>query len=271
MDRVPLLFVQEVLLLLDRTHNLYRNIPQYPSTWGSVADRRGVKRHTCVTVYLRKNPVFSIWTSRTAVPVPVPLKYLDHYPVEEIQISKKSEQGMRICHPMTKANLQLLQRHFRRGHPCELTVCANFIGVAPVEQLFSTLSRLTELYLHNRKAVPMEILTQSIHRGTLSRLICSIDVHVSEEFLPVLLRFVASEQFEVLAIASSSGPVSSEVFLKEAIDAFLSRPRRKKFSFFILERHRDLCGRLTEEDVREKVKVVFGSETLLSVNRSKSY
>uniref|UniRef100_A0A1I7YXB7 Glycosyltransferase family 1 protein n=1 Tax=Steinernema glaseri TaxID=37863 RepID=A0A1I7YXB7_9BILA len=270
MDRVPLRFIEEVLLLLDSIPYWIRKTLHYPSTWGKVAARRGVKEQVRVNVYLSQEPVFSLWTSHAGTNMPVPLEDLEQFVIRDIFIYKENRVWREERHPLNKKNFQLLQRHLRRGYPCYLALHANFSGISYLEQLCLAPSRVTHFSFDGLDPfdlpLPTEILTQNIDRGALRCLVCSNGVHVTNEFFPVILRFVASEQFEHLMFASSSGPVSSKVFLEGAIDAFLSRPRRKQFWFVISERYRDICGRLMGEDVREEVGVEFRrTRTLLSV------
>uniref|UniRef100_A0A1I7YXY3 F-box domain-containing protein n=1 Tax=Steinernema glaseri TaxID=37863 RepID=A0A1I7YXY3_9BILA len=255
MDRVPICFIEDVLLQLERLQvSSYGKFPQYPSIWGKVAARKCFRISATLAVFLvsKKEAVFYVTSNNKFVP----LGDLEEFTVEVIQIYK-SGQPTKDCYPMTKANLQLLQKHLRRGYPCGLTFDANFSGVALVEQLCLAPSRLTELQILNCQLLPTEILTQNINRGTLRCLLCSNGVHVTNEFFPVLLRFVASEQFEKLNFDSSSGPVSSRICLMGVINAFLSTPRRKKFSFVIPRLYEDCCSHLTTEDVQERVSVHF--------------
>uniref|UniRef100_A0A1I7YX95 Mab-21 domain-containing protein n=1 Tax=Steinernema glaseri TaxID=37863 RepID=A0A1I7YX95_9BILA len=268
MDRVPLCFIEEVLLLLEIQKPLFScDTLQYPSTWGRVSASKGVREQAVLDVYFESNkePFFEVFSSG-----PVPLEDLDQYVLRRIAIREESGVLTEDRHPLNKENFQLWRRHLRKGHPCTLALLANFSGVSLVEQLCLAPSRVTNFYFSRHLPLPTKLLTQSIHRGTLRWLICS-SVHVTKEIFPVLLRFVASEPFEKFKLTCSTGPVSSRVVLEGAIDAFLSRPRRKQLSFVISERYRDFCGRLTGEDLREKVEVEFRcTRTLLHVCPSES-
>uniref|UniRef100_A0A1I8AKX5 FBD domain-containing protein n=1 Tax=Steinernema glaseri TaxID=37863 RepID=A0A1I8AKX5_9BILA len=266
MDRVPRRFIEEVLLHLEYLF-APRKLPKYPSTWGRVAAKKGARKLAHLEVFLEPEKVFYLKSCREK---PLPFEDLDQFVLEGIAIHKEGGWKKEDRHPMTKANFQLLKKHLRKGHPCYLDLFADFKSSPLVEKLCLAPSRVSSFYLGKANvALPTERLTRIIHRGTLSCLTC-YDVRVTKEFFPVLLRFVASEKFEKLSIASSSGPVSNEVFLKGVIDAFLSRPRKMHFSFVISKRYRNICGRLTGEVLREKIEVDFQhTRTLLSMHEMK--
>uniref|UniRef100_A0A1I8ACL2 Glycerophosphodiester phosphodiesterase n=1 Tax=Steinernema glaseri TaxID=37863 RepID=A0A1I8ACL2_9BILA len=250
MDRVPLLFIEEVLLQLDSTPYWIRKTLHYPSTWGKIAAKRGVKEQARVNLYLRQEPVFSIWSFHTGIKTPVPFEDLDQFVLEGVTISKEEGQGR----PLTKANLQLLQRHLRRGYPCSLILKADFRGTI-AEQLCLAAPQVVSIQMNSQVSPSVEILTRSIERGTLRTLWCTSAVRLTKKLFPVLLKLVASEQFKFLRIARSSGAISNEACLTGVINALLGRPRRQKFTFYVAQRYENLCSRLVGDDVRVNVEI----------------
>uniref|UniRef100_A0A1I8A507 FTH domain-containing protein n=1 Tax=Steinernema glaseri TaxID=37863 RepID=A0A1I8A507_9BILA len=237
MDRVPLRFIEEVLFCVERRPYWTREIPKYPSIWGRVAEREGIRNTAKIHVHFSRNneAIFSVLSTSTGEETPVALEDLQQFVLEIIEI----DEAMIIEGMHLDANID------------------DFSGVPLVERFCLTPSRVTEIRLDKRLPLPIELLTRSIEQGTLRRLECEFSVHVTEELFQVLLRFVASERFQRLSFYRSSGPVSNETFLRGAIDVFLSRKRRQIFKIHVPELYHNVCKRLTEGDTWENVEVHF--------------
>uniref|UniRef100_A0A1I8A4F8 Uncharacterized protein n=1 Tax=Steinernema glaseri TaxID=37863 RepID=A0A1I8A4F8_9BILA len=253
MDRVPLRFVEEVLLQLDTKDSLY------PSFWGKVAERKRPRKHARILVYFEPNTEGRFSVRSTTSLRPVALEDLDQFVLVSIHIREGFGQRTEGQYPLTKSNLKLLQRHLRRGHPCDLSLFEDLERASLVEQLCLAPSRLTRIYLFKHQPLPTAILTRNIELGTLRSLNCPSGVIVTQEVVPAVLRFVASENFKSLLLPQMSGEASKESFVKGVIDAFLSRPRRQKFEFNVSERYKRVCAPLAGEGMRGKVYVNFNS------------
>uniref|UniRef100_A0A1I8A5Y8 Uncharacterized protein n=1 Tax=Steinernema glaseri TaxID=37863 RepID=A0A1I8A5Y8_9BILA len=259
MDSVPILFIEEVLFQLEQPSHV-KEIPRYPWTWGRVADRKVVKKKVTIVIYQEPNKESSFRLEPANAPIIVlepapPLENLEQFALETITIYNKRRferaDTRNRRYPLNQENFQLLQRHFRRGHPCDLSLFADFQGAPLVNQLCLAPSRVTKIFLNN-ETLPTDILTRSIERGTLRNLTCNA-TRLTQELFPVVFKFVASENFRSLIFSQLHGEVSNETFVEGLVDAFLSGPRRQLFHFFVNERYRNLFGRLKGKDMWKKV------------------
>uniref|UniRef100_A0A1I8A4Z9 Mitochondrial ribonuclease P protein 1 n=1 Tax=Steinernema glaseri TaxID=37863 RepID=A0A1I8A4Z9_9BILA len=263
MDRVPILFIKEVLLQLEQPCHV-KEIPQYPSTWGKVASRKVVRKPAELEVYYaaNKEPVFFLRTSGPSSPLA--LEDLEQFALESIAIRKKRyfDDIYTLPYPLTKANIQLLQKHLQRGHPCRL-LSVDVNGLPLLKQLCCLApSRITHIYVKKNQPLPTEVLTQSVERGTLCHLNCAYSINMTQDTFMVLKKFVASKNFDSLILTTFHGSLSEVTFIEGVVDAFLSRPRRQQFNFFASEHYEKLCGLLEEQAKQDKVDVYYSSAFL---------
>uniref|UniRef100_A0A1I7Z2N1 Glyco_tran_10_N domain-containing protein n=1 Tax=Steinernema glaseri TaxID=37863 RepID=A0A1I7Z2N1_9BILA len=91
MDRVPILFMQEVLQFLeheiDWTEIDWEDpVSKFPSTWGTIEKRKGFRKPAALELYIAPNmdPVFFFWSIHTGPHIIEPFANLD-----QVRITKK--------------------------------------------------------------------------------------------------------------------------------------------------------------------------------------
>uniref|UniRef100_A0A1I7ZAR6 Maelstrom domain-containing protein n=1 Tax=Steinernema glaseri TaxID=37863 RepID=A0A1I7ZAR6_9BILA len=255
MDRVPICFIEEVLLQLEDTPRFKNR--KYPSIWGEVADKKLTRKNADLHIYLEsKEKVFFCVYDDDG---PVGLDRIGQFVLENIEFEDILDEDWNATelpkfHPLTKKNFQRLHNVFRKPFPCSLELDFQTDPIHPlVQRLCLAIPRVAELRLASQVPLCMDILTRSIERGTLRFLCCQVDV--TQEMLPVLLKFVTSEKMDKFeAKPSDDSPISYETLLNVIVDAVLTRKRGCRV--LVADRCRHLCDRLNEEVMREKVKVI---------------
>uniref|UniRef100_A0A1I8ADC5 RNA-directed DNA polymerase-like protein n=1 Tax=Steinernema glaseri TaxID=37863 RepID=A0A1I8ADC5_9BILA len=256
MDRVPIRFIEEVVLqLVDNYCFMDR---EYPSIWGRVASKL-TRKKAYLHLYLKSKEQAYFYVDDYDRKQ-VELDRIGQFIIVNIKVEDKKNKGWDIFnppkfHPLTKKNFQLLQNLIRKPFPCFLGFDFQTDPIHPlVQRLCLAIPRVVKLYFNSQVPLSMDILTRSIERGTLSDLSCHTDV--TKETLPVLLRFMASEKMNELMVFRSRGcsqSVSYETLFDAVVDAILNKERGCHIQ--VDERCRNLCGRL--KTMRGKFSVNF--------------
>uniref|UniRef100_A0A1I7ZFG2 F-box domain-containing protein n=1 Tax=Steinernema glaseri TaxID=37863 RepID=A0A1I7ZFG2_9BILA len=255
MDAVPVCFIKEVVLLLERGTSYIRGpqeVAKLSSLWGRISNLAVLK------VYLSSNgqAVFTVDLDDR------PLVWkLEDFKLEQRvfrRIELWNDEGHALfhmdCHPFTEETFKLLRSSHWRDYPCEIAIRYTEENYQPlVDQLCLMPSRVTTLRICSDVRLPMQLLTRIMTSGNLRTFYCHSRLHLPAELLPLLLKFIASKELNhFTAVLERNSPVPCEILITETIDAFLSRERTKPFRFCVGERYEHLCGRL-----KGKEKVVF--------------
>uniref|UniRef100_A0A1I7YKN9 FBD domain-containing protein n=1 Tax=Steinernema glaseri TaxID=37863 RepID=A0A1I7YKN9_9BILA len=261
MDAVPVCFIEEVVLQLERLNNSIKG-PQEVSKLSSIWGR--ITKLAVLEVYLsrRKLAVFSLKCDEE----PVAVEELGQITIQRIEILDNI--GYELdCHPLTKANFELLRKSPWRNYPCELSIRYSGANYHPVvDQLCLMPSRVTKFKVFSYITLPRKPLARIMENGNLRSFECYSGLYLTADLLPLLLKFVASKDLSHFTVViGKSSPVSCETFINGMIDAFLSRERTKPFRFCVGERYEHLCGRFTGTSMAEKVEASFITDNYAAV------
>uniref|UniRef100_A0A1I7ZAL0 FBD domain-containing protein n=1 Tax=Steinernema glaseri TaxID=37863 RepID=A0A1I7ZAL0_9BILA len=273
MDRVPILFIEEVLLQLDdecpwKTDN---DASKFPSIWGRVHDIQRSKKHIYLSVYVfsDKEAVFSVSNFGTSDP----LVNLEQFCLKSIRVHE-GHQTMAddsSHHPLTEANFKVLWKQLAQGRVYSISLEVDEHRSHPlVNRLISAPPRFVKFEAFKLLPSSIEALTRSVEIGILRSFRCYRRLNLTHDLLPVLLKFVASEKMEkFLCNIENNGPVSYNTLLKGVVDAFLSRKRTYRFNFQVDRGTKDICERLREVGRRKKVKIEYCKRTYnhISIDR----
>uniref|UniRef100_A0A1I8ACU5 Tudor domain-containing protein n=1 Tax=Steinernema glaseri TaxID=37863 RepID=A0A1I8ACU5_9BILA len=256
MDRVPICFIEEVVLQLEKTP--YSKDRKYPSIWGEVANKKLTRERAYLHLYLKskEQAYFCVYDGNNEQ---LELDRIGQFVFVDIKVTDDLDEDWNTgelpkYHPLTKKNFQLLQNVILKPFPCSLELYLHTNPTHPlVQRLFLAIPRVAEVRLKSQVPLSMDTVTQSIERGTLKYFSCYyIDIYLTHEMLSVFLRFVASEQMNQFEITlSDDSPVSYEALLNGVIDAVLRRKRGCRIG--VDKRYGHLCARLEEETARVKV------------------
>uniref|UniRef100_A0A1I7ZWX8 Uncharacterized protein n=1 Tax=Steinernema glaseri TaxID=37863 RepID=A0A1I7ZWX8_9BILA len=237
MDRVPICFIEEVLLQISyklcgpTSHGEHHKLP---CIWGRIAKRKPVKEtvglHLCFVS--EKEAHWNVWRHKTSESVP--LANLGHFTISHIVIWGRSMEGYRRCDLLTETNFKVLRKYLRTGLSCIIIFSAKKRCDHPlVRKLCLAPTRVTRIELFKPTPIQLEILTQSVTRGTLRSFEFPFHLNVTNELLHVLLEFVASVQIEEFSLyVALKSPISYETVLSRVAEAFLSRERAQRFKFY---------------------------------------
>uniref|UniRef100_A0A1I7ZW15 F-box domain-containing protein n=1 Tax=Steinernema glaseri TaxID=37863 RepID=A0A1I7ZW15_9BILA len=233
MDCVPIRFIEEVLLQLDYEESYTAKIKmrKLPTTWGRIVKSKKSKQPVCLKVYVVNNEeaVFSI----TRFEQPIPLVDLEQSVIRYIRINI----GGHSCH-------MIYDFKERRDH-------------LVLKQLSLLPTRVTSIELYN-ESFPIEALTQSVERGTLRSFKSRNCLQLTNDLLPVLLKFVASTQMKHLSFfVARRSPMSYETVLAEVVNAFLSTERPHHFRLIADPGTERLCERLKEVGMQNNLEVLY--------------
>uniref|UniRef100_A0A1I8ABJ3 DUF3786 domain-containing protein n=1 Tax=Steinernema glaseri TaxID=37863 RepID=A0A1I8ABJ3_9BILA len=224
MDRVPIRFIQEVLLQLEENQFLDTQDRKYPSIWAEVANKKRTREGADLLIYLtfEEEVLFCVFDDDG----PVELDRIGQFVLDNVFVEDLGEQEehdwiweIEELYPVTKKNFHLLHSLIRKPFPCHLEFNFQTDPIDPlVQRLCLAIPWVAGLRLNSQMPLSMDILTRSVERGTLKYLFCHVDVTVL--LLPVLLRFVASEKMDKFeATPSDDSPISYEALLNGVIDA----------------------------------------------------
>uniref|UniRef100_A0A1I7ZSN3 EAL domain-containing protein n=1 Tax=Steinernema glaseri TaxID=37863 RepID=A0A1I7ZSN3_9BILA len=257
MDRVPILFIEEVMLQFELIPSFLEGTP----LWASIADSKRSRKGVFLYVYLvnDKEAVFSVLNFA----FPEPLVNLVQFGISYITIMDGNK-GMLTdsrFHLLTKTNFKLLRNCLRRGHPCTMHFDVIQRKNHPlVQKLCWAASRITKISFSGQTCLPIEALTRILERGTLRVLESSNFFNVTHEALPFLLKFVASEHMTYFCIdIATNSPVSYNALLSGVVDAFLSVERGRRFRLEVDCGTSGICERLGELVMEGKVSIVYSS------------
>uniref|UniRef100_A0A1I8ADV9 Mini-chromosome maintenance complex-binding protein n=1 Tax=Steinernema glaseri TaxID=37863 RepID=A0A1I8ADV9_9BILA len=228
MDRVPICFIEEVLLQLADTPRFMDR--KYPSMWGEVADMKLAREKADLYIYLesKEQAYFCVDDDDG----PVELDCIGQFVFVKIRVTDDRDDDFNTrelpeFHPLTEKNFKLLHNVIRKPFPSDLDLDFLTYPIHPlVQRLCMAIPRVAKLDLSSQGPLSMDTLTRSIERETLSHLSCYIDMHVTKEMLPVLLRFAAFEKMKKFQITiSEDSPVSYKALCNEVISAVETRKR----------------------------------------------
>uniref|UniRef100_A0A1I8A4X1 ANF_receptor domain-containing protein n=1 Tax=Steinernema glaseri TaxID=37863 RepID=A0A1I8A4X1_9BILA len=279
MDRVPPIFIEEVLLQIN--YEIYGGpgfispiLPSYsysslhalPSIWGQIVNSKRHKEKASLDVLLinDREAVFHVKQNYNSTPFAfgrmisdglVPLANLDQFAISDISINDGDESivGNPSYHPLTETNFKFLRKSLDGSVPCSVIFALEERLNHPVAQkLCAATLRITKI-IGCPTAVMTTALFRSVERGTLRSFTSPGYFYLTEDILFVFLRFVASVQMEDFAVnIDSDSPISYGILLAAVIDAFLSRKRTLHFTFLVDPGTEHLCERLINlEECRE--------------------
>uniref|UniRef100_A0A1I8A5W2 BTB domain-containing protein n=1 Tax=Steinernema glaseri TaxID=37863 RepID=A0A1I8A5W2_9BILA len=157
MNRVPIIFIEEVILQIERgagwTGKLHETY-LLSSNWGRIACSKMFAPKAGLNIEFKPNKeaVFSIISSYGE---PVALEDLGEVLFEHIIIGNRID---RHIHPLTDTNLKLLQKHFRKGYPCEVSVWNKYYNQPLIKKLCLAPSRITLLkFVASEKLLSLDI------------------------------------------------------------------------------------------------------------------
>uniref|UniRef100_A0A1I7ZQJ8 FTH domain-containing protein n=1 Tax=Steinernema glaseri TaxID=37863 RepID=A0A1I7ZQJ8_9BILA len=260
MDRVPAVFIEEVLLLLEEETFSYKEPKKYPSIWGKIYQKTlDIKRVKVFFSNSGNQAVFSVNVGRDSAP----LEELEQCVIRHIKISDEDEDfNTKTKYPLTEANYLLLRKVLRKGYPCKLKFLNCERWDQPlIEQLCFATPRITHILTYNHLPSTVDVVTRSVERRILRCFIGCAEFQLTEEMFSIYLRYVASEElgnFEI-GVASDS-PVSYEEALERTIDAVLRKEGTKRFIISVAMRARSLCRRLETEEMRDRFRITSNYE-----------
>uniref|UniRef100_A0A1I7ZQ87 Rad60-SLD domain-containing protein n=2 Tax=Steinernema glaseri TaxID=37863 RepID=A0A1I7ZQ87_9BILA len=270
MDRVPVAFIEEVLLMIDYVSHWVKagEAKKLSSNWGEMAKRKSSKKEVRLNVYLTndKEAVFSV----THYYRNVPLVDLDKVIVDNMCVKDGEEaEAEEQYHPLTEANFQLLRRHLSRGNPCTIELeCKERQRHPLLQQLCLAPTRLSRIRLFHEMPIPVEALTRSVKRGTLRWFGSDSSLKITPEVHSALLKFVASNQMDHMSFeVQEDSPVSYETLLAGVVYAFLSGQKTEGFHFFVDSDTSEIVAPLREVGMQNNVEFVAARRCYINVFR----
>uniref|UniRef100_A0A1I7YHN8 UDENN domain-containing protein n=1 Tax=Steinernema glaseri TaxID=37863 RepID=A0A1I7YHN8_9BILA len=260
MDRVPLCFINEVLLHLEG-EPLHR-IPELPSVWGEISDDKPVKHKVILNICVAPNGMtfFCIDHQNSYGYYVIPLTYLHLFTIEVIVLQERQRIGGNY-QLLTERIFTLLQEHLQKPH----VACCLMFGLQKINdypllaQLCITPPRITRIHLKASLPFVIKPLARSIERGTLRHFSCKVPLQITKEIVTFLSTFLTFEKFQYLKLTrAADSPVPYDDLLQGLVDGFANRERSRKSEFYVKSSSEELCEGLVKADMQGTVEF-FGA------------